>query len=227
MYFGDTTQPHHYLNGQSHNFNFDNTNAIELLVQQEIQQSQLLSPTQQPHQRHDSMFSSSPSTPKPGVSSQRHQAEPQPYVSTAQPTPRVVAHVPVSMSRSASLYSASSGQQPQHIRQHRVSLDSTSRPSATDMSRSSTQFSSGSAGYRYQAEPQSCGSTSMPNQNYVSTVTAHMPGSFSSNHSSYNTAGTNREHSTYEFDMADAFNANTVDIGSMDSLFGQETTSTE
>ncbi|KAF2819658.1 hypothetical protein CC86DRAFT_132736 [Ophiobolus disseminans] len=220
MYFGDTTQPQHYPSGQRHSFPFDSTNAIELYVQQDIQQS-LLSPTIQQHQRQDSMFPTSPSAmSKPGVSPQQHQAEPQPYVSTAQPTPHAVPHVPVSMSRSASHYSTSSGQQLHHIRQHRVSLDGNSRPSATDMSRSSTQYSNNTTGYHYQAEDHPCGSVAMANQDYASTVMARIPGHFSSNQPSYDSAQTNANQSTYDFDGIGAFDASTLDIGNMGRLFG-------
>jgi len=222
MYFRANTQPHHFASGQSLNFNFDNSHSIdqEFMVQQQIQSAQLLSPTQ--HQRHDSLFGTSPSsTPKPGVSPQQHQAEPQPYVSTAQPTSQVVPHFPVNMSRSGSHYSTTSGQQAQpHLRQHRASYDSTARPGASDMSRSSTQLSGESVGYQYQAGPQPRTSQSMSDPNSIASVMARMPGVFPTNDSAYNS------RSAYDFTLADALEVNT-DIGNIGRLFGQETTSAE
>ncbi|KAH8701332.1 hypothetical protein GQ44DRAFT_732955 [Phaeosphaeriaceae sp. PMI808] len=134
---GDSVQQSYDL---SLDLGVENSNATqhEFMTQQRFESQQLLSPTQHHHQRHDSLHSNySPlSDPKSGDPFSQ-QAELQPYVPTKQITPHFYTQCPaVSMVRSESQYSTSSGQQPRHT--HRTSLSHDSRSSAANMSRSSS-----------------------------------------------------------------------------------------
>lgn len=174
-------QPHLYTSGPTFGFSIGQEYALrqEMMLQRNIQSSQLLSPIQQ--QRHDSLFDTSPSTsPRASVSPQQHQAVPQPSVSAAQPPSYSSAQHPVNMQRSGSHYSAASGQHRQRVRQQRYSVDHTSQPGAAPMSRTSTQQSRQSIGSQYQAGSQPRDSTATSAQAFGSLVTTHIPATFGS-----------------------------------------------
>jgi hypothetical protein len=164
---GSGNPPHHFSNGQSHGFhcNQANTAAIEheLLVQHQILQSHLLSPSQ--HHRHDSLLSYSPSSDSKSGGPSPQQAEVQPSTVAAQTTPHGYTQRPVSMIRSASQYSTNSSQY-QQPNQHRASFSQGSRPAAVNLSRTSTQHSARSAGYhdqQHSTAPQPCSSQAQQN----------------------------------------------------------------
>lgn len=231
LYSGGTTQPYSYPNRRSLDFSYGNTQALdqEFTLQQQIEAAQLLSPTQyqHQHQRHDSGCGMSPSsTPKTNVSPQQYQAKPQPYASTTQPPiQHGFPHRPVSMSRNGSHISTSSGQR-HYGHQHRPSVDSIPRTTASDMTRTSTQLSNSSAGYSYQAENQPRDSQSMSNQDYASTVMTRNPSTSFASHTSYDQPGTSTSHPMNNFDMTNVWGTS-VDISSIGQLFGQETNNTE
>jgi hypothetical protein len=220
MYFDTGSQPHYYSNSQHIDFRFGNAPPIdqELMMQQHIQTSQLLSPTQ--HQRHDSLFGTSPSTtPKAGVSPQQHRAEPQFGVANAQPTPHVLPHFPVNMQRCGSHYSIFSTGQRQHIRQHRASMENATRPSAVGMSRSSTQNSRGSIGHHYQAESHSRESVPTFTQTYSTSETANIADAFESRGAPYDPATTS---TAYKFDFIHTSDGKSAGEGNVGQMFGPE-----
>jgi hypothetical protein len=149
----------HFSNGQSLNLTFGNMlpHENELLMQQHISQTQLLSPSTH-QQRHDSMFGISPATtPKSAVSPHQHQAELQPYFTTAQMTPHGYPPRPVNMSRSKSQVSNKpTGNRQQHSNhRHRASCSNVAQSGTTSMSRSPTQYSAPPMTQpQYQAAPQ-------------------------------------------------------------------------
>jgi hypothetical protein len=220
MYFDTGSQPHYYSNSQHIDFRFGNAPPIdqEFMMQQHIQTTQLLSPTQ--HPRQDSLFATSTSTtPKSGVSPQQHRAEPQFGVANAQPTPHVLPRYPVNMQRCGSHYSISSTGQQQHIRQHRASIDNATRPSAVGMSRSSTQNSRGSIGYQYQAENHSRETVPALTQTYNTSETADIGDAFESHGGPHDPATTSR---AFKFDFIDTSDGKTAEAGNVGQMFGPE-----
>tara|TARA_R110002003_G_scaffold1322_2_gene22887 strand:+ start:11415 stop:12176 length:762 start_codon:yes stop_codon:yes gene_type:complete len=243
---GSGNPPHHFSTGQSHGFhcNQANTAAIEheLLVQHQIQQSQLLSPSQR--HRHDSLLSYSPSSDSKSGGPSPQQAEVQPYTVPAQTTPHGYTQRPVNMIRSASQYSTNSSQY-QQSNQHRASLGQGSRPAAVNMSRTSTQHSARSAGYhdqQHSTAPQPCSSQAQQNSPPIGFANSGLSliGSASSEMSlEYNQTPMTADavNSMYHFDISQGSGlsreianhelyGNTLEV-TLDSLFGRGASANE
>jgi hypothetical protein len=145
-----------YILSPTQNLNLDTTYTIEeTFMEQKQVRAQLQSPTQQyERQRHDSLFSYTPSIDsKPGDPSP-HQAGIQPCFPAAQMTSEDYPLRPTNMSRSNSQY-ATFTNRPQRHCQNRLSFGNGTANSAVAMSRSSTHHSIMSAGYQEQrAAPQ-------------------------------------------------------------------------
>jgi hypothetical protein len=148
----------HFPNGQSLTLDFGNMhpNENKLLMQQHISNTELLSPRTY-QQRHDSFGNSPTTSPSSALSPHPHQAELQPYFTTAPMTSHGYPSRPVNMSRSESQVSdRPTGHRHQHpIHHHRASCSNVSQPRAPSMSRSPTHYSTSHMTQpQYQAAPQ-------------------------------------------------------------------------
>jgi hypothetical protein len=152
-------QPYSITTGQSLNLN--NAPAIEheLIIQSDIYDQQLLSPTQQnQHKRQDSFFSTSPSSGTMSSGPSPHQAEAQPCLPVTYTTQQTQMSRPADMIRSTSHQSHQSigSYQQGHYGRHRASFEQGSKIGTVGMSRSSTQQSRTSIGTQHlQTAPQS------------------------------------------------------------------------
>ncbi|KAH7390738.1 hypothetical protein BKA66DRAFT_43628 [Pyrenochaeta sp. MPI-SDFR-AT-0127] len=158
----------HLLHRSSLNLDSANPNSIELLLQQQINQQQLLSPTM--HQRRDSFLQRSPTT-TPMSSTSQHQAEALDHA-TSHVTPHTAnasLHRPVNMSRSASQYSlTSTGHYRSNTHEYRTprgSFGHASPPTEPNRSPAASQYSFTSI---QQIGTQSC-ATELDNSNYPPT----------------------------------------------------------
>ncbi|KAF1848355.1 uncharacterized protein K460DRAFT_72313 [Cucurbitaria berberidis CBS 394.84] len=220
----------HFSTDQSPDLELANANSMELLVQQQINQQLLLSPTIP--QRHDSLFQCSPSTtPRPSLS--QHQAEAQAYA-LASMTPHTTngyLQRPVNMSRSASQYSStSSGHYQRYNNQPRVSRGSfgnASPPMAPDMSRSASQYSASSTAQQAAPQP-SVTQPHIDTTNHLPIRPSNIPSNLPSTNSPANLrADQNLKYlpdPIFEFDVNDIMGGTLGGEESGNKMIGPETT---
>jgi hypothetical protein len=232
-YYGNMVggQPYRITTGES--LNFDNTPAIEheLMVQSDIYDQQLLSPTPQnqlQHKRQDSLFSISQSSGTISSGPSPQQAEAQPCLPLTHMSQQTQMPRSADMMRSASYRSHQStgSYQQSHNGRHRASFG---QIGTAGMSRSSTQHSRTSTGTQHlQTAPQSYAASAQPYPIGHSTWTSNdanytMPATSAtySKHDSSSHAA-DLTSSMYTFGSDSAHDVRIAGLDGMGAMFGQD-----
>jgi hypothetical protein len=221
-------QPYSITTGQS--LNLKNTPAIEheLMVQCQIYDQQLLSPTQRnQHKRQDSLFPISPSSGTMSSGPSPQQAEAQPCLPVTHMSQETQMSRPADMMRSTSHRSQqSTGSYQQGIYgRHRSSFGQGSEIGTVEMSRSSTQQSRTSTGIQHlQTAPQFYAARAHPspighgtwNTNYTTPTT-------SATYSNYDPVSNTAvlANSMYNFGSNTAHFVNAAELDGMGNIFAQ------
>jgi hypothetical protein len=227
LYFTDNCRdvpPHHFSQGRRFDCNGNYTIDGDMTTQAQVQ----LRRYSDQRFRHDSLLSSSDSSGAKSSNTSPHQADAQPCLNATQMTIQGFAMRPVSMERTASQFSSSSGGQ-QYYDQHQASFAQTSISSAAALSRPSTRCSNMSTSCQTQltAPPRprlaqmqiNHTSHASPNAEHTSpTSQATSTGPFST---------TDLTSSVYTFGMEELRSIRSADVSGVGELFGHSATYNE